>query len=601
MLDGSIDLYQPFSGPMKRLTGISNNTIGVLLLKRAAMLLSLWIVVASWATPTSAQNNFIAHVSAVEQAALQSFIATENGTIHNTITLDETLLICFSGPQSLKAKVRRIAGTISVSDDPEVQWIDPSNISILGLETRSYHYPKSKSDVLFELQWGHDAIRTLDGWPDGRGKGVRVAVIDNGVDATHKDLSPRINGALSKSFVPGESWAIKEGFYFHHGTHIAGTIAASENGFGVIGVAPEAELVVLKVASETTSSGVFSWLLDAIVYAANNNVDVANLSLGTLFSLEENAGAIGLEMKEMLDAVGAYANTRGTMLIASAGDNQRDVATCCLYLPAGADHFLSVTATSPKGWAFDPYTKLSLPAAYANTGSGFVDIAAPGGSLAYNGRDNCKIAGIDRPCWVFDQVFSTVSGGWGWASGTPMATSYVSGIAALIKSWNRGASPEEVKHMMLSSATSPPAIKKDQGGTGFLNAQVVRSQDLLHQTAHQHTHSTPTIPPGAGAYVSNAHDNPDAFALSQNYPNPFSPLTTINFHLPEPTQVTVAVYDMMGRQVATLVDEELSPGCYDTFWNGRDENGGTVHSGVYMYKITAGSFATSRVMTFSNN
>jgi flagellar hook assembly protein FlgD len=63
----------------------------------------------------------------------------------------------------------------------------------------------------------------------------------------------------------------------------------------------------------------------------------------------------------------------------------------------------------------------------------------------------------------------------------------------------------------------------------------------------------------------------------------------------------MAVYDMMGRQVATLVDNSLSPGCYDTVWNGRDETGGTVASGVYMYKITAGSFATSRVMTFSNN
>lgn len=566
------------------------------------MLLSLWIVGASWATPTSAQNNFIAHVSAIKQAALQSFIATENGTIHNTIVLDETHLICFSGPQSLKAKVRRFAGTLGVSDDPEVQWIDPSSISVLGLETRNYHYPKSKSDVLFELQWGHDAIRTMDGWPDGRGKGVRVAIIDNGVDAAHRDLASRINASLSKSFVPGESWAIKEGFYFHHGTHVAGTIAASENGFGVIGVAPEAELVILKVASETTKSGVFSWLLDALIYAANQNVDVANVSLGTLFSLEENAGTIGLEMKAMLDAVGAYANARGMMLVAPAGDNQQNLDQDQLYLPAGADHFFSVTATTPKGWAFDPYTNLSLPAAYANIGAGSVDIAAPGGSLSYNGRENCKIAGLDRPCWVFDQVFSTVSGGWGWASGTPIATPYVTGIAALIKSWRKAASPEDIKTMMLASAGAHSAGTTEDNATHHLNAQVVRSQDLQqHQAAHRHAHSIPTVPPEAGAYISNAHDNPDAFELSQNYPNPFSPLTTINFHLPEPTQVRVAVYDMMGRQVATLVDEELSPGCYDTFWNGRDENGGTVNSGVYMYKITAGSFATSRVMTFSNN
>ena len=58
---------------------------------------------------------------------------------------------------------------------------------------------------------------------------------------------------------------------------------------------------------------------------------------------------------------------------------------------------------------------------------------------------------------------------------------------------------------------------------------------------------------------------------------------------------------MTGRELATLVNQELSAGCYDTFWNGRNEDGQTVSSGVYMYKLDAGSFVDAKVMTFSNN
>ena len=94
---------------------------------------------------------------------------------------------------------------------------------------------------------------------------------------------------------------------------------------------------------------------------------------------------------------------------------------------------------------------------------------------------------------------------------------------------------------------------------------------------------------------------PRAFELYQNYPNPFNPQTTINFHIPKAAHVEVSVFDLMGTQVAKLVDQELETGCYNTSWNGRDESGRTVSSGVYMYKIDAGSFVDAKVMNFANN
>ncbi len=208
---------------------------------------------------------------------------------------------------------------------------------------------------------------------------------------------------------------------------------------------------------------------------------------------------------------------------------------------------------------------------------------------------------MSRPCWVFDLVFSTVGGGWGWAAGTDIAASYVSGIAALIKSRHPDASPQDVRTLMLASAEQSVLHGPEDEAPAYGNARAVPPQHTPQETAH--APADDAFPPdfGSGAFRSNEHENPTEFELYQNYPNPFSPLTTINFHVSEPTRVYMAVYDMMGPEVATLVDEKLPPGCYDTFWNGRDESGGTVASGVYMYKITAGSFATSRVMTFAND
>ena len=91
-------------------------------------------------------------------------------------------------------------------------------------------------------------------------------------------------------------------------------------------------------------------------------------------------------------------------------------------------------------------------------------------------------------------------------------------------------------------------------------------------------------------------DLPEEFALKANYPNPFNPTTTIAFDVPEATDVTLEVYDMMGRRVATLINGQLNAGRYEAVWNARSDAGSMVASGVYIYRLRAGSFESVKQM-----
>ena len=78
---------------------------------------------------------------------------------------------------------------------------------------------------------------------------------------------------------------------------------------------------------------------------------------------------------------------------------------------------------------------------------------------------------------------------------------------------------------------------------------------------------------------------PTEFILSQNYPNPFNPSTSIEFSVPVNSNVTLTIYNLLGQVVTTLVNEEVSAGHYSTVWNGSDDNGFQVSSGVYLYEM----------------
>ena len=541
-----------------------------------------------------AQKNYIFRVLPEQAEQIVGHIEDAGGAVQDVISLNTEYLISANGPSRVKAQIRRLEGVLGAADDIEFQGIDPSMPTVLGADIFQAAPEKTlDDDSYFELQWSHDALKTAGAWEKARGDGVRIAIIDNGIDARHPDLAGNINTELSKSFVPGEGWGITGGFAFHHGTHIAGIVGAGNNGKGIIGIAPEAELVSLKVLSENTGSGDFSWLMAAIVYAADNGVDIANLSLGAMLPTIGTVGQNTQELKIMFDRVGAYANAKGMLLFASLGGEGVDLNTGYMQLPAVADHFVAISATTPVGWLVDPYTSFFNKSTYANFGANEVDFVAPGGDASYPGEESCTLSGLERPCWVFDFVFSTIGNGWGWGTSTGISAAHASGVAALVKSLHPAATPDDVVYAMGASASKIGASpgKDEVFGKGHLNALGALS---IRVDTREESDEVAT-------YTLAREEIPTAFELTQNYPNPFNPLTTINFHLPEQSQVYVGVYDVMGRQVATLVDQELDAGCYDTYWNGRDESGNTVESGVYMYKIIANNYVDSKVMTFSNN
>jgi hypothetical protein len=94
----------------------------------------------------------------------------------------------------------------------------------------------------------------------------------------------------------------------------------------------------------------------------------------------------------------------------------------------------------------------------------------------------------------------------------------------------------------------------------------------------------------------NGSEIPKEFALNQNYPNPFNPTTTINFSLPQTETVRLEVYDVTGKLVKTLVSQDMSAGSYSITWLGDDQNHAKVASGMYLYKLQAGSFSSVKKM-----
>lgn len=106
--------------------------------------------------------------------------------------------------------------------------------------------------------------------------------------------------------------------------------------------------------------------------------------------------------------------------------------------------------------------------------------------------------------------------------------------------------------------------------------------------------------PHASEDVREIEDNnethPSEFSLSQNYPNPFNPTTNFQFSLSKSSHVKIEIFNMIGQKVKVLVDEDMKPGVYSADWNGRDENGNSVSSGIYFYRMQSGEYTDTKKM-----
>lgn len=344
--------------------------------------------------------------------------------------------------------------------------------------SESAGFPPSSGDddFFFDLQWGHNYVGAQNSWNKGyRGQGVRVAVLDTGFDLDHPDLAPNIDFASSADMT-GEGLQYTLPDPFSHGTHTAGTVAAADNGFGTIGVAPEAQLVLVKVLSDA-GSGSFADIINGIYYATSQNVQVMSMSLGTVIPRSSKAlGSPGLSsaVSALANAVKAamkYAEQQGVTVVVSAGNAASDLDGdgSAVRFQTGLGSNLGISALGPQNWATYPDQDLA-PASYTNFGTSMVDFAAPGGDFIYPGNELCTVAGITRPCWVFDLVFSTGNNSWYWSAGTSMAAPHAAGVAALIISETGDSNPAHVRAEMRKRAVDggKPGVD-DYFGHGIAN------------------------------------------------------------------------------------------------------------------------------------
>lgn len=434
-----------------------------LIISSAAMLVAAFLAASAGANSGEREYVLIAREESLPPG-LQQRVEEAGGTVVDAIP-EIGAAVVRSGDAGFAERASGIRGVRAVVPDIEIRWIEPEH---RGVAARIGDPPASGAeDPYFDLQWGHAAVDAVRAWAaGGRGAGVRVAVLDSGIDRQHPDLAPNLNEELSASFVPGEDYYVRPGVYFNHGTHVAGTLAAAENGEGVIGVAPEAEIVAVKVLSEFTGSGTFSGVAQGIVYAANIDSDIINMSLGGVLPSRGGYCVEGdcvsareiSELVNLMKRATGYAYREGTTIIASAGNSSfdRDRDGSQTVLPADLPNVISISATGPNGWALDPDTDLDLPAFYTNYGRSAIDLAAPGGNVDSNLRESgrvCTVAGVTDECWRFDLVYSAISGGWGWAAGTSMAAPHASGVAAIVIARNGGQMhPSQVETALRRSA-----------------------------------------------------------------------------------------------------------------------------------------------------
>jgi subtilisin family serine protease len=349
-------------------------------------------------------------------------------------------------------------------------------------------------ETFYSFQWAPGAVNAPDAWAAGyTGRGARVAILDGAIFSSHQDLAANLDVAASRSFVAGFAYNQDTGTFWH-GTHVAGIVAARDNGIGVIGVAPNATLIGVKVLHNGTGS--FEAILNGIVYAAKPRAEggagahIINMSLGATLDYRTNWGSSAYrvsfrELQKAYDRGTRYAYQQGVTVIASTGNDGRnyDVAKNFYKFPAESQHVVGVSATGPINWARGA-TNFSLLAYYSDHGKSLVGVSAPGGNaglLVLNGDgSSCKVTGrlrtITNPCYAFDMVMSTVRGtstsNYNWSQGTSMAAPMVSGIAALVVERSGGmASPAQVRTAIQRGAADLGKPGQDaEYGAGWVNA-----------------------------------------------------------------------------------------------------------------------------------
>ncbi|MFC7080011.1 S8 family peptidase [Halorussus caseinilyticus] len=304
-----------------------------------------------------------------------------------------------------------------------------------------------------------------------KGEGSRVAVVDTGVYDGHPDLADVVNAELSENFTT-DQYDFRPNGAGDHGTHVAGTIAGTNaDGEGILGTAPETEIVAHRVFSGVPGEGASTGdTVAALAAAATKGCDAANFSVGyPPANPETDEWVSGVKMAYR--RLAEYARSQDMLIVNSAGNAGIDMTPDdVISLPTEVEGIFGVSATGPIGYLWDDkqasredkaLVKLEdgtdSPAFYTNYGEG-TDVSAAGGDA------DLEAAANDVPGWYYDLVFSTVVeqtengpvAGYGWKAGTSMAAPQVTGAVALVRSLRPDASVEEVEAMIQETARDAP-------------------------------------------------------------------------------------------------------------------------------------------------
>lgn len=292
-----------------------------------------------------------------------------------------------------------------------VKWVEKDSVVYVIGQT-----PTLGRRIFFDsVPWGVRRIGAPKVWEQTRGKGVRVGILDTGIDLDHPDLVPNLaegTNILNPDQLPDDDNG--------HGTHVAGIVGAARTGRGVIGVAPEAGLIPIKAFNEKGEARI-SAVIQGIEWAVNNQIQVLNMSFGT------NQASFALRR-----AINA-AHKKGLVLIAATGnDKQKTVAD----YPARFRNVLGVGATN----ILDEVVDFSI-------GGYGLDLVAPGKDI----------------------LSSFIGGGLKTMSGTSMAAAHVSGVAALILAIMPELNPDEVYDLIVEAAEPLGGVAAPEQGAGLLD------------------------------------------------------------------------------------------------------------------------------------